>query len=650
MDAAPRSAFPRGRSAETGLLVAVGALLAAAVFHGGGSRVDSLASVGVAALVVAGIALGLALRCVLPLPRLERTALTAIIGAAGLTAWAGISIAWSIAGDRSWDWLGRGLVYLAFLALGLLAGALFAGARRLASLLAVVVAAAIGWALLGVAIPSLFPDGDRIARLREPVGYWNALALLADGAIACGLWLASERRPGHRVAGAMLVYGGALTILLTQSRAGVVGAVAVVVLWLVLSRERLVDALRLVVFAGPGLAVGAWAFTRPALVDDGVLRADRVSDGRIFAVLTLLVALGVAVAAWKLPIRRLVGERERLVRTVLIVSCAVVLVGGAVGLVAKVGDPFSWASSQFSGGECANAPGRLADLCANNRIAWWKESLHIARDRPLGGSGAGTYAIARLRYRIDATQASEPHSVAFQVLGDLGVVGLALLAATFVGAVLGIRHGLRLVDPADRRAAAALAALVLAFGVHALVDYDLDFLAVSAPTLTALGGLLALGRPRTRVRARAPELVALGAATAAAVLAVAFPALADDEVQRSLDAADAGRIADAVDAANRARLLNPVSLGPLEARARAADAAGDERAAVAWYERATRLQPENPDPWYDLGLYHVIATHDLCAAYQALNRSYTLDPRSTRWSPGGPLDVARDVVNRGACG
>ena len=651
MNAAPRSAFPRVRSAEAGLLVAVGALLAAAVFHGEGSRVDSLASVGIAALVVAGIALGCSLSGVLPLPRLDRTALTAILGATGLTAWAGISIAWSIAGDRSWDWLGRGLVYLAFIALGLLSGALFAGARRTASLLAVVVAAAIGWALLGVAIPSLFPDGDRIARLREPVGYWNALALLADAAIALGLWLANERRPGFRIVGALLAYGGALAMLLTQSRAGVVGAVAVVVLWLVLSRERLADALRLVVFAGPGLVVGAWAFTRPALVDDGVLRADRVSDGRIFAALTLIVALAVALAAWRVPIRRLAAERERLVRTVLIASCAIVLVGGAVGLVAKVGDPFSWASSQFSGGECANVPGRLADLCANNRIAWWKESLHIARDRPLGGSGAGTFAIARLRYRTDATQASEPHSVAFQVLGDLGVVGLVLLAATVVGAVLGIRRALRLVDPGDRRAAAALAALVLAFGVHALVDYDLDFLAVSAPTLTALGALLAFGRPRARVRARVPELVALGAATAAAVLAVAFPALADEEVRRSLDAADAGRVADAVHAADRARLLNPLSLGPLEARAVAADAAGDERAAVAWYERATRLQPENPDPWYDLGLYHVIATHDLCAAYQALNRSYTLDPRSTRWAPGGPLDVARDAVNRqNACG
>jgi hypothetical protein len=453
------------------------------------------------------------------------------------------------------------------------------------------------------------------------------------------------------VAGALLVYGGALAMLLTQSRAGVVGAIAVVALWLVLSRDRLADALRVVVSVGPALVVGGWAFTRPALVEDGALRADRVSDGRVFAAWTLAVALAVALAAWRLPVARLVSERERAVRTVLVAACALALVAGTVGLVAKVGDPFSWASSQFSGGECANVPGRLADLCANNRLAWWKESLHIARDRPLGGSGAGTFAIARLRHRTDATQTSEPHSVPFQVLGDLGVVGLALLVVAVAGAVLGVRRGLRLAAPGDGRAAAALACLVLAFAVHALVDYDLDFLAVSAPALTALGALLAVGRPHVGVHARVPELVAVGAVTAAAALAVAFPALADDEVDRSLDAADAGRIADAVRLADRARLLNPLSLRPLEARAYAADVDGDERAAVAWYERATRLQPENPDPWYDLGLYHVIATHDLCAAYEALNRSYTLDPRSTRWSPGGPLDIAREAVNeKDACG
>jgi lipoprotein NlpI len=87
----------------------------------------------------------------------------------------------------------------------------------------------------------------------------------------------------------------------------------------------------------------------------------------------------------------------------------------------------------------------------------------------------------------------------------------------------------------------------------------------------------------------------------------------------------------------------------VQARAQAADAAGDRAAAVAWYEEATRLQPENPDSWYELGLYHAIATHDLCAAYAAFNHSYTLDPASSRWTPGGPFDVAKDAVNTGAC-
>ena len=151
-----------------------------------------------------------------------------------------------------------------------------------------------------------------------------------------------------------------------------------------------------------------------------------------------------------------------------------------------------------------------------------------------------------------------------------------------------------------------------------------------------------------------PELVALGAATAAAVLAVAFPALADEEARRSLDAADAGRIADAVDAADRARLLNPLSLGPLDARAVAADAAGDERAAVAWYERATRLQPENPDPWYDLGLFEYRDARPLRrlpGAQPLVHARSPLDPlgagraprrRARRREPAGRLRLAAE--------
>lgn len=648
MDAAPRP-LVAGGVAGVGLVGVVGALLAAAVFAGGGSTDDALSTVGVAAVVAFALALAMALRGTLTFPRLGRTELVAVGACAGLTLWAGGSIAWSIAGDRSWEWFDRGLVYLAFLALGLLVGASAGGLRRVAAVTALVLGAAVGWALLGVAIPRLFEDGDRIARLREPVGYWNALAVLAAAALAFGLWIARDARAWARVGGGLLAYGATVALLLTQSRAGVVGGAVVVGLWLLVSDERLADAARAVLVATPGLAVAAWAFTRPALVEDGALRADRVDDGRWFALFAVAGALVVAVVAWRAPVGRLVAEHGRLVRSTIVWLAALAAVVGVVGLVAAVGNPASWAGDQFSGGECANAPGRLTDLCANNRVAWWGDALDVAADHPIGGSGAGTFEIARRRYRDDATAVSEPHSVPLQLLSDTGLVGLALgLLAAGAGAI-GARRGLRLVDPAERPAAVALACLVLAYAVHALVDYDLDFMAVTAPVLVALGVLLALGRGRSTRRADLPGLVALAAVGVGAVLALALPALADREVDRALTAADDRRAAAAADAADRARLLDPLSVAPLEALALAADVAGKEAVAVAWYEKATELQPENPDTWYELGLYHAIATGDQCAAYQALNHAYTLDPRSLRWSPGGVLDRARDAVNAGAC-
>jgi hypothetical protein len=649
MDAARRPALRARRVAARGLLLSVAALIALAVFAGEGSRDDALATVGVAALLVAVVGLGAAARGLLPLRRLDGPGMAVVAGAVALTAWAGVSIAWSIAGDRSWDWLARGLVYVAFLILGLLAGALGAGARRVAAVLAVVIAAALAWALLGVVLPSFFEDGDRIARLREPVGYWNALALLADAGIALGLWLSRARRLELRVWGLVLVYGATIALLLTQSRAGVVGAVAVLALWLSLSETRLADGLRALVAGLPALAVGGWAFSRPALVEDGVLRADRVADGRTFAALFLAGAFVVAIAAWRLHVSRLVAQRPNAVRRVLLASCALLLVVGLVGLVAAVGNPVSWTSKQLAGEECANDPGRFTDLCANNRPAWWREAVRIARDRPLGGSGAGTFELARKQFREDASAVSEPHNVPLQLLADLGVVGLGLGLLIVGGASAGIRRGLRLAEGSERPAAAALSCVVLAYAVHALVDYDLDFLAVTAPMLLALGAVLVTGRPSATPRVGAFGLVLLGVTAAAAIAVVALPALADRDVDRSLAATDSGRIAEAVDAAERARQLNPLAIGPLEALALAADAAGDERLAVAWYEEATKLQPENPDTWFELGLYHFLATGDQCAAYTALNASYTLDPNGSRWAAGGPLDVARDAVNDGAC-
>ena len=224
------------------LVAAVAVLLFAAVFFGGGSGDHSLPTLGTLAVLTAAAAVGAAEFGELALPRLDRAGSVAMLAAVGLLTWVGVSIVWSIAGDRSWSALAKGLVYLAFLLLGLALAASLRGAavRAAVVLLALVLAAALGWALLGRAVPGLFPDGGRIARLREPVGYWNALALLAGTAVPLGLWLVTAYpRRAIRAAGGLLVYGAVVVLMLTQSRAGLLALVVGVVTWLLLSRARL---------------------------------------------------------------------------------------------------------------------------------------------------------------------------------------------------------------------------------------------------------------------------------------------------------------------------------------------------------------------------------------------------------------------------
>ena len=83
-----------------------------------------------------------------------------------------------------------------------------------------------------------------------------------------------------------------------------------------------------------------------------------------------------------------------------------------------------------------------------------------------------------------------------------------------------------------------------------------------------------------------------------------------------------------------------------------ATVARDNRIAEAFYEQATRLQPENPDAWYQLGIFRY-TTGDMCGAYVALNTEYTLDPKSSLFDRGGAFDIAKAAVNdpkHPACG
>ena len=582
-----------------------------------------------------------------PLPRVGRSGAALVAAVVGLVAWTGVTTWWSIVPDVSWDVFNRGVAFAAFLGLGIVLAGWTRGvaARTAALVLALVTGVVLAWALLAKAVPALDPEGDRVARLQEPVGYWNALALLADVAVVLGLWLATPRGRSTivRVAGALLTYAATLVLLLTLSRAGAVAGVVVVALWLALTSDRLASGLVLVASAGPAALVGAWAFTRPALVEDVALRSDRETDGAIFGGLALAGA-GVVVLLVVLGSRRTLGTdaRRTLGRVFAVAGCIAALAFAGL-LVVGAADALS------NGRECAevvNDPGRFGSL-ESARLCWWGEAWDVFAGHAPEGAGAGSFEVARKRYRVDARPVLQPHSVPLQHLSDGGVAALALFLGLIAAAAAVCVCALRRLEGEERAAAIALVAAPAAYLLHALVDYSWDFIAVTAPTMTALGVLAAAGRP-PHALARRP-LLGVGAVLVALAVLLSFssPRIAERAVRASTRALDDGDLDRAEELASRGRLLNPLSVEPIAALARIEERRGRLQAAEDRYVQAVELQPENPATWYALGLFEFEARMRMCAAYRFLNEAYTLDPSGNQWVPGGPLDVARDAVERG---
>jgi O-Antigen ligase len=643
---------PSVRASGVGLVFAalVGAALAGAMFAGDGSDVGGTLPVGGGAVVLLAAALVAGAFGWLPVPRIGRSGAVLLWALLLLAVWTGATVWWSIVADRSWDAFNKSVAYAAFLGLGFVLAALGRelAARLAAMMLSLVIGATLAWALVAKALPDLDPDGDRVARLREPIGYWNVLALLADIALALGLWLgtAPTHRRTVRVVGGLLLYVSTLALLLTLSRAGVVVGLGVLALWLVLSSERVQGGLLLVAASGPAVVVGAWAFTRPALTEDVATRSDRAADGTVFGILALLgAAVVVLLVAWGVG-RSLGAEtRRRAGRGLIVTAVACVIAAcAAVGVAA--------ADAVTSGRDCSevvNDPSRLGSLDPNNRLCWWEEAWDVFVEHEPEGAGAGTFEVARKRFRPDERSVLQPHNVPLQQLADGGVVSFALFVLAILAGVAVSTCALRRLSGAERAAAVALVAAPAAYVVHALVDFNWDFIAVTAPTMVALGALAGAGRD-ARGGGRHPVLAAGVVLVAVAVLvSFSFPRLADRAERRSTRALAAGDYGKALDDAAWARFFNPVSADPLFARARVA-----ERRGIAWraersYIDAVELQPDNPETWYTLGIFQFDVRRNLCAAYRFLNNAYTLDPAGSQWREGGPLDVSREAVNSGGC-
>jgi O-antigen ligase len=611
-----------------------GALAVSAFFFSDGSSQSRIFWIGVPAAVVAAI--GWAWRP----PRLPLWGSVFFCSLAAFVVWQGVSIAWSIQPSRSWDYTNRGLVYFAFAAVG----ALVAGTplRRFAAAACVLLGALFIWALAAKVIPGLYPDYERLARLRYPIGYWNELGLLAAASVPLGLWAVGPRHDRRaRVGGALLLYAALVATVLTFSRVGIVLAVVAALVWLWLDRDRLAALGPLALAWIVGAVVAGIALLLPGISSDGQPHHARVRDGLVFGAVLLVGAVVVALAS-RFVLSRVVDRR---VARAAAVALVVLVLAALAAAVVQAGGPSDFVSArwhEFSNKISAQVPdtqGRIISASSSNRWRWWKEGWNAFTDKPLHGTGAGTFELVDRVQRSSPLATIEPHSVPLQFLTETGIVGFLLYAVVVASAAIAILRRER------TRAWLALALAVALCVAHSFVDIDWDFIAVQGSLFLTVGALVSGSTPPIPGHRRWLVSTAVGVCALAVLYSVTSPWLSVNRVNAANDAIFHDNPGKALTEARSAHAFNPLSVDALWVEALVEP---NDAKALQLYRRARDLEPTNPETWYQLGAFELVIKRPR-DAYRDLNQSYTLDSYGPASLKGGPLDQARCKTDPATC-
>lgn len=530
---------------------------------GGSYSLESRNSLAVGLLWA--LALAFALGLVPRGPVLRPAILVLLLLAVGV-AWTGISATWAANEEAAFAELGRSALYL-----GIVAATVFAAragsARAWSDGIALGIVAVAGTALASrffpdvvetsSDIPLLLPDVS--SRLYYPVNYWNGLGILT--ALAFPLLLATGARAEPRVGSALALASLpalAATVYLTSSRTAAGAIVVSTIALIALSRRRWPAAAAAVLAAAGSAAAIAILATRPELVDVPRHPA-AVDQGRSAAVLLVLVCFAVG-GAWALLLRLNAAQPSRRAGYITI---GVALAAAAVAVAAS--DPVERARDftepYGEGGAPGSVGGHLTSASGNARWQEWETALDQFAEHPLLGGGAGSYGAWWAEHGSLPIVVTEAHSLYVETLGELGVLGLLLVAGAFaVALAAGVAR-----SRSGDMAAAGLTAAFLGYCLGAGVDWMWELTVVSVVGMAFLGLLVGpatapADAPR-RAAGAAPRLALAAAALALAVVA-AIPLLKHVELEASREAAADGRTEDAVESALRARSIEPWAASP----------------------------------------------------------------------------------------
>ncbi len=505
---------------------------------------------------------------------------------------------------------------------------------------------------IAIAIVALLGLGSRLAphvlevsdslgtgpRLRYPLGYWNANGAMFGIGVALLLW--SSRRSvstALRWLSVAVLPAVLLALYLTYSRGGLLALLIAAGCTIALSRDRLWLLATLGIGALGALPAVLAVQARRSLADNYFSQGtvDQGAEVLLFALAGIVLAL-LLFAALRWAERRggqLTGRAVALSRNPTLLrgiaaAFAVVAIGVAIAVGGRAWDQFSSSDVQFP----AQPEQHFSQLNGAGRHDFFRVAIDAFEEKPVLGTGAGTYQFAWEQHRTIAQPAHDAHSLYLEAFAELGLVG-GLLVIALVAFLLWTGFAAwRAAAHPQRERYAALFAAMLSFAVVAGLDWFWEIAALGAVFFLAAGVLVAArcsqlaSAADADVEERRFGLTVAGLAVAwITAIALIGPLLVVREIDASQSAAAREDFASAVEHANTARSIEPFAASPYVQLGLLAESQGDYATAA---ERLTQAIDREDRNWQ---LYYLRSrveeeAGDRAAAKADLDRARRLNP------------------------
>lgn len=592
-------------------------------------------------LLLAAVAVG-----AVPRRQPTRLAWVALGLLAAFFAWTTLSLSWTESVERTWTDVARIGGYL-----GVFAIALFAcgrgSARRIVGAVASAIAVLGLIGLLARLHPAWFPEAAQTGkfldigreRLSYPLNYWNALAAMIAIGLPLLLQAATEaRQVALRALAAASMPALMLAAFFTLSRGGIAACFVSVAIYLALTSDRLPKLLT-VLIAGAGGAVLVGIVLDHEALRHGLDNAAAHDQGNEMLLLTIVVCAlvgllqaGIATAldremrpGWTRVSRQGSLVAVAVAAVALLVALAAI---DAPGRVSNAWDEFKEPVVPGKGTE------RLGRTSGEGRYQYWSSTIREMESRPLAGTGSGTFIYWWTRDGDTGDVIRDSHSLYFQTLGELGLVGIALLLSFIATVLVGGASAAVRAGPRRRPALAAAVAGCAAFFLTAIFDWMWQMPVLAVATLLLAATLLSDRGEREDDEVAEPRPFGIPARIGVALLSlaaiglIAVPLASTSLVRQSQADASRGDLDSALEEARSARNVEPAAATPRLQEALVLETKGDFAAAAAAARAATERESTNWRTW--LVLARIEAERgDADAAIRYFQHARSLNPTSS---------------------